>query len=84
MFSPNGDGKNDRLEIYLVGIKIFNFFKVYNRWGQLLFQTTNPQAGWDGRYLGVLQPVGTYIWQVEGLDIDGKIMRRSGSTILIH
>ena len=84
LFSPNGDGKNDRLEIYLVGIKIFNFFKVYNRWGQLLFQTTNPQAGWDGRYLGVLQPVGTYIWQVEGLDIDGKIMRRSGSTILIH
>ena len=38
-FSPNGDGRNDRIMPYLVGIRSLDYFQVYNRWGQLVFQT---------------------------------------------
>jgi gliding motility-associated-like protein len=84
VFSPNGDGKNDKLHPFLIGVTNLKFFKVFNRWGQLVFQTRNEAEGWDGVYLGSLQPMGTYSWQAEGLDIDGKVIFRTGSTILIR
>lgn len=85
-FTPNSDGNNDRLYPILVGIKKLNYFKVYNRWGNLLFETTSgrPEDGWDGTYKGKKQPVETYMWVVEGIDIDNITIRKNGNTLLIH
>ncbi|MBL7703559.1 MAG: gliding motility-associated C-terminal domain-containing protein [Ferruginibacter sp.] len=85
-FTPNGDGNNDRLYPILVGIKKLNYFKVYNRWGNLLFETTSgrPEDGWDGTYKGKKQPVETYLWVVEGIDIDNITITKNGNTLLIR
>ena len=47
-FTPNGDGKNDVFKPTIAGMKQFFYFRVYNRWGQLLFSTCQPNKGWDG------------------------------------
>lgn len=70
----------------MIGIKQLNYFKIYNRWGNLLFETTSgrPEDGWDGTFKGKKQPVETYTWVVEGIDIDNLIIRKNGNTLLIH
>lgn len=83
-FSPNGDGKNDVLYPRVVGIKALRYFKIYNRWGQLVFQTDQINAGWDGVYRGAKQPSETYVWSAEGIDIDDQVIRRNGTFILIR
>jgi gliding motility-associated-like protein len=82
-FSPNGDGKNDVLIPEPVGIKEFHYFKVFDRWGQLVYQTSERGKGWNGFFKGQKQPMETYMWIAEGVDIYGKIVKRSGSTILL-
>ena len=85
-FSPNGDGNNDRLYPILVGISQLKYFRIYNRWGNLLFETANaaPSQGWDGTFKGSLQPVETYTWIAEGIDVDGLTIKRGGNTLLIR
>jgi gliding motility-associated-like protein len=83
-FSPNGDGANDVLIPRLVGIADLIYFRVYDRWGQLMYQTTQENQGWDGIYKGTKQPMETYAWMAEGKDIDGNIIKRSGTTILLR
>ena len=85
-FSPNGDGVNDRLYPILVGIQQLYYFRIYNRWGNLLFETTsgNPALGWDGEFKGMKQPVESYTWAAEGLDVDGYIIKKTGNTLLIR
>lgn len=82
-FSPNGDGKNDLLIPEPVGIKEFKYFKVFNRWGQMVYQTSNLGMGWNGMYKGEKQPIETYKWIAEGIDIYGNVVKKSGSTILL-
>jgi gliding motility-associated-like protein len=84
LFSPNGDGKNDRLTPLLVGIVNFKSFRVFDRWGQLVYQTNKAGEGWDGIYRGTKQPMETYTWIVEGLDIDGKVFQKTGTSVLIR
>jgi gliding motility-associated-like protein len=83
-FSPNGDGKNEVLKAMPVGIKKFNRFSVYNRWGQLLFTTTDASKGWDGKIAGVLQSSAVFVWITSGVDFKGRLMERKGSTVLIR
>lgn len=83
-FTPNGDGKNDLLRPFPVGIKELRFFRVYNRWAQLVFQTSRLNAGWDGKISGILQPVATYVWVLEGVTKDGKVISKKGTTTLIR
>ena len=83
-FTPNGDHHNDYLDIFLVGIKELRFFRVFNRWGQLLFETNDIRQLWDGTYKGKRQPAETYVWIAEGIDIDGKTVVRRGQTILLR
>ncbi|MEY4892079.1 MAG: hypothetical protein RIQ34_691 [Bacteroidota bacterium] len=83
-FSPNGDGANDRLIPRLVGISDLIYFRVFDRWGQLMYQTNNENEGWDGIYKGTKQPMETYAWTAEGKDVDGNIIKRSGTTILLR
>ena len=82
-FTPNGDGKNDRIVPFMVGITKLNRFRIWNRWGQLVYQGTE-QEGWDGYYRGVLQPMETYVWTADGVDLGGKVYSASGTFILIR
>ena len=83
-FTPNGDGKNDVIRPILIGISQFNFFTVYNRWGQVLFTTAERDKGWDGSFKGALQASGTYIYTAQGQDYTGKIIYRKGTVVLIR
>ena len=84
IFTPNGDGINDILMPVLPGIKKFRCFKIYNRWGQLIFESREKSKGWDGTYLGKAQPIETYVWQIEGEDTAGKVYTKSGLFSLIR
>ena len=84
VFTPNGDGVNDVLKPILVGITTFQYFTVYNRWGNIIFQTTDPNAGWDGTFKGVPQPVETYLWIAAGIDENGKTIVQKGMTSLVR
>jgi len=81
-FSPNGDGNNDFLYVY-GGPYAKLDFKVYNNWGEVIFQTNDPAVGWDGTYNGVEQPVGVYVWTVQATTIDNEQHEISGDTSLI-
>ncbi len=63
-FTPNGDGLNDVFKPYSEIIFPDYSLQVYNRWGELVFSTTDLTAAWDGMYLGKTQEVGTYIWVI--------------------
>lgn len=83
-FTPNHDGKNDLLTPIAVGIKELEYFKVYNRWGQLVFSTNQLRQGWNGK-LGIIDQVsGVYAWIVKGLTDDGKVIFKKGTVILIR
>ena len=83
-FSPNGDGKNDKFTPFPVGMKSYNYFRVFNRWGQLVFSTTKLNDGWDGRFGGVVQGNGVYVWMIEGLTRDNRLVTKKGTVALIR
>jgi gliding motility-associated-like protein len=85
-FTPNSDGQNDRLFPITVGVQSIKYFRVYNRWGNLVFEgkIDDPAKGWDGIYRGVKQPMESYAWICEAVGIDGSIIKRSGNTLLIR
>jgi gliding motility-associated-like protein len=83
-FTPNNDGINDNLYPYLSGIKEFKYFKVYNRFGKMVFETTNPDMGWNGSFNGTQQPMGIYLWFSIGTTLDGTLVENKGQTLLIR
>lgn len=83
-FTPDGNGLNDILYAFPVGIREFRFFRVFNRWGQLVFQTREPGKGWDGTFNGTKQPTGTFVWMAEAVDYQGRIINRKGIVTLIR
>lgn len=83
-FSPNGDGHNDQLDIFLIDIAKLNWFRVFNRWGQLLFETNDPRQRWDGKFQGKPQPSETYVWIAQGTGIDGSNVLRRGQCVLLR
>jgi gliding motility-associated-like protein len=83
-FTPNGDGRNDVIYPICVGIKQLNFFKLFNRWGQLIFSSTVIGKGWDGRISGTMQATNNYVYMVQGVDYTGKIIFKKGNLTLIR
>lgn len=83
-FTPNHDGKNDVLRPVLMGIKQLRYFRVYNRWGQLLFETKTSGVGWDGKLNGIQQTTGAVVWVAEGLGADGRNHMRKGTSVLVR
>ncbi|MCS6819114.1 MAG: gliding motility-associated C-terminal domain-containing protein [Chitinophagales bacterium] len=63
-FSPNGDGVNDVFRPLNKNLKKFKL-QIYNRWGELIFETDNPKIGWDGIYKTHEQGIGVYAWTAE-------------------
>lgn len=83
-FSPNGDGKNDLFIPIPVGIKSIKYFRVLNRWGQTIYSTSDLYKGWDGTIRGVEQPSGVYVWQIEAVTKDNKVITKQGTITLIR
>ncbi len=84
-FSPNNDGFND----YLYPLNAYKatslIFKIYNRFGQVLFSTTNWTVKWDGTFKGQATDPGTYVWILQYTNKDtGKRVEQKGATILIR
>lgn len=83
-FTPNNDGVNDILKPVAAGIKRFEFFSVYNRWGQLMFRSATDGDGWNGTLNGAVQPSGTYVWMVKAIDFNDRPIFDKGTVTLIR
>ncbi len=84
-FSPNNDGKNDYFKPLVRGVFYLDYFRVYNRWGELVYEMRDLNLnGWDGSYKGTVQPVGVYVYLLKGSDHSGRVVERSGNVSLIR
>ena len=84
-FSPNGDGRNDVLIPVHAGMSRLLYFKVYNRFGQQVFQSYNfNSGGWDGTFKGKKAETGVYFWQAAGVDAFNKTIEIKGDATLIR
>jgi gliding motility-associated-like protein len=83
-FTPNGDGLNDIFKPILLGMRSLDLFRVYNRWGQLIFSTSEQNKGWDGSYRSNPQAAGTYVWIAEGVTYDNRKISKKGTVVLIR
>jgi gliding motility-associated-like protein len=83
-FTPNGDGKNDVFTPFPVGIKQINYFRVFNRWGNLVFATSGLHHGWDGKSGLTEQASGVYVWMIQGVTQTGQIINKQGTVMLIR
>jgi gliding motility-associated-like protein len=82
-FTPGRFGVNA-----VVGVKGFGInkmlFRIYNRWGQKLFESTDPNIGWDGTYKGALQPADVYVYTLQAELVNGSKVDRKGDITLIR
>ncbi|RYZ49717.1 MAG: gliding motility-associated C-terminal domain-containing protein [Sphingobacteriales bacterium] len=83
-FTPNGDGNNDIARPILLGMKSLSYFNIFNRFGQLVFSTTEQGKGWDGIYKGKPQDPATFVWMAEGVSFKGEKITRKGYVVLIR
>lgn len=83
-FTPNGDGRNDRFRFIPVGMKEIYYFRIFNRYGQLVFESRNTEPGWDGTLNGKQQPSGTYVWMVSGKDFNDDTNTQRGTVTLVR
>jgi len=82
-FSPNGDGRNDRVFVKGFGLAKINW-KIYNRWGELVFFTNDYLEGWDGNSNGKIQPQDVYHYVVEVEYSDGRKGTKKGDITLLR
>ncbi len=82
-FSPNNDGRNDRLHFFPVGLEIESF-TIYNRWGRVVFQSRVAGEGWDGRLNNMPQDSGVFFWVAKTKDWEGNSSIKKGSVMLIR
>ncbi len=82
-FTP-GKSTNSRFRPIPVGISKIDVFRIYNRWGQLLYSSNDSTTGWDGTFAGKPQDAGTYVWTVRASDYTGKSVVKKGALVLIR
>ena len=83
-FSPNNDGVNDRLYPFLIGIKELRYFRVWNRWGQLVYESKTDLPGWNGIYNNKLQPIDAYVWEAIGITQNNETIKAKGTVNLLQ
>lgn len=84
-FTPNADGRNDHFQVVGAGIRSIQVFRVYNRWGQLVYDSPIIHSmGWDGFYGGRPQPADTYVWMIQAIDYLGRSFVKKGTVTLIR
>ena len=81
-FTPNGDGINETFAPKGDGIETFKML-IYNRWGELLFETQDLQKGWDGTFKGVLSQQDVYIYKVSARGQAYGLVEQEGTVTLI-
>lgn len=81
-FTPNNDGKNDCFGIRRWGNAKIAQFAIYNRWGQLLYETKDPRACWDGTFKGIKQDAGGYIYIIKATTLCGVVTRKGILTLI--
>ncbi|MCE9538102.1 MAG: gliding motility-associated C-terminal domain-containing protein, partial [Bacteroidetes bacterium] len=82
-FTPNGDGNNDVL--YVRGNEITElYFAVYNRWGELVFQTSDLKKGWEGTYKGAKADPAVFAWYINAKCFNGDELKKKGNVTLIR
>ncbi len=83
-FSPNKDGKNETFRILIAGEFELIEFKIFNRWGNLVFKTSDIEEAWDGKRRGEDQTAGTYVYYLKGRKISGEITEIKGNLTLLR
>ncbi len=83
-FTPNGDGKNDIFKPTTIGYGSINYFRIYNRWGQLIYNSHSLEVGWDGTFGGAKVDMDTYYWVLSTVDRNGKTENFKGNVTLIR
>ena len=84
-FSPNGDGKNDIFIPKGINVSENNYeFYIFNRWGELIFQSFNPKVGWDGTYNNKLVQVDAYVWLLKTMDDDENVIEYRGHVTVVR
>ena len=83
-FTPNRDGINDVFRLKFPGRAADYHLEIFNRWGQRVFESRDPAAGWNGVLSGLEQPAGTYVWMVRWSSPDGVAHQNEGSVVLIR
>ena len=82
-FTPGRFGANSIIKVQGFGIMAMSW-KIYNRWGQLVFQSNSPAQGWDGTFNGAAQPIGVYAYTLEATFDDGTKTTKKGDITLIR
>jgi gliding motility-associated-like protein len=87
-FTPNGDGRNDYFFPRGEGIERMNFFRVFNRWGELVFERMNvalndERSGWDGTYKGKVLPPDVYVYTMQSTCLSGDVLEWKGDITLM-
>ncbi|MGO4295003.1 PKD domain-containing protein [Chitinophaga sp. RAB17] len=87
-FTPNQDGQNDRVYPKGKGVKEIGYLRIYDRWGNLIFENTHfqinvPAAGWDGRRNNQVAPLGSYIYYMQTICENGEKFEFKGSILLV-
>ncbi len=82
-FTPNGNGLNDVFHVYSTNIEKFNML-IYNRWGNLLFETNDVNKAWDGRFNDELVPEGIYVYSIQAMGYDKVFHRKLGSVTVLR
>jgi gliding motility-associated-like protein len=83
IFSPNGDGNNDILFVrseYIQSMK----FQIYNRWGEMVFESKDINYGWNGEYNGKRCNPSVFVWHLEATMTNGQVVQRSGNVTLVR
>lgn len=82
-FTPNNDGRNDYLRPVMLGVKELKAFKVFNRWGQVVYEMRGNERGWDGSVKGQVQNTAVYVWMVEAIGLDNRRYFQKGTVLLM-
>lgn len=83
-FTPNGDDLNDTFNVIGEGLDLTNFkMTIFNKWGELIFESTNPDNGWDGTQNGSIVPNGVYIWKIDAQEAHSPISHHKDGFITI-
>jgi gliding motility-associated-like protein len=83
-FTPNGDNLNETFGVSTFNLNRLTSLSIYNRAGQLLFETTDKAKKWDGTFRHKLQPAGVYVYQLRMETLDGKALSKKGTVQLIR
>lgn len=79
-----GRGDNNKFKPVHLGTAKLKSFTVYNRWGAKMFETTNIEEGWDGNFSGQPQPLGVYVYVLEAVTANGKVISKQGNVTLVR